>query len=453
MSESLYPIVNPQLEVAPLDSDAAEPMTVCDLPAIDGRVRYAIPSALVELIRLFDGRRTVDEAIKVYSESYPDGHSPESLKRLVLGFLLPKGLVVADADSAVEIRRNPSQRRSFLYIKLPLIPGRVVEPIARMLKWAYSQPVLMAAIPLFVLLHVYFYAELLPGHDLDFNRLHIGDILLLMILSTVGTFVHEFGHASAAAFYGCKRLEIGWGLYLVFTVLYTDVSDAWKLPRKQRAIVDLGGIYFQSFFLVAMVALFEVTHDPIYLFGFLFADLTIASSFNPFLRLDGYWLMTDIFGIINLRQQSLDWLRRAASTVLPIELPQTTTGPTLSRSAVVALVVYSLFGVAFFVFLLKVMIEQVAARIIVGYPEVLAEFWSRVEAGGMGGMEVASGLIEILWRTMMLVGLAFFLFSVLSRLSRLIQKGLARLRRRPSAVTPMGNPISVTEVIRNERKS
>jgi len=426
------PIVNPQLEVLPFDSDSAEPMALCVLPLASGdHVRYAVPRAVVDLLELFDGWRTVDEAIAAYRQRHAEYHTDERLRQLLDTFLMPKGLVLCDAESRVEIRRRDDYRRSFLYLQLPLITSRLVNPIANACKWAFHRPVMIASLIAFVAMHIYFYGALVPGYDLAVNQLSFGNILMLMLLSTIGTFAHEFGHASAAAFYGCKRLQIGWGLYILFAVLYTDVSDAWKLPRRQRAVVDLGGVYFQSFFLAAMLALFAATGQTIYLFAFLFSDIGIATSFNPFLRLDGYWLLSDAFGILNLRQQSLRLLRRGAGRLIGRK-PKGDSG--LSRRATAVLAGYSFLSLFFFFYLVKLLYDRVATPLFIAYPEMLADLWLNARQS-IGMMQLAGDAMEILWRTLMLAGFGVLLFNVL----RTIGKGLARLFSR-SAILPSGAP-------------
>jgi hypothetical protein len=39
---------------------------------------------------------------------------------------------------------------------------------------------------------------------------------------------------------------MGVGIYLVWPAFYTDVTDAYRLPRRSRLRVDLGGLYFNA---------------------------------------------------------------------------------------------------------------------------------------------------------------------------------------------------------------
>ena len=43
------------------------------------------------------------------------------------------------------------------------------------------------------------------------------------------------------------------GIYIVWPAFYTDVTDAYRLPRRARLRIDLGGIYFNA--VVAVVTI------------------------------------------------------------------------------------------------------------------------------------------------------------------------------------------------------
>jgi putative peptide zinc metalloprotease protein len=94
------------------------------------------------------------------------------------------------------------------------------------------------------------------------------------------------------------------GLYLLFPVFYANVSSAWRLERKARVVVDLGGMYFQLLLTIPAWFLFHLTREPLWLLLFLELDAMILFSLNPFLRFDGYWLCSDLLGVPNLRSRS-----------------------------------------------------------------------------------------------------------------------------------------------------
>ena len=78
-----------------------------------------------------------------------------------------------------------------------------------------------------------------------------GLLLLITGLVVLSAGFHELGHAAACRYGGATPGGIGVGLYLVWPAFYTDVTDAYRLPRRDRLRVDLGGLYFNA--LVAVV--------------------------------------------------------------------------------------------------------------------------------------------------------------------------------------------------------
>jgi len=119
--------------------------------------------------------------------------------------------------------------------------------------------------------------------------------------------LHELGHAFTAHYFDARVPIMGVAFLLMFPVLYTDTTDAWRLTsRRQRALIDAGG----------MIAEFAVACLAIFLWSFLpdgparsAAFFTATTSFglsllvnlNPCMRFDGYYLLADIFGFQNMQ--------------------------------------------------------------------------------------------------------------------------------------------------------
>lgn len=118
-------------------------------------------------------------------------------------------------------------------------------------------------------------------------------------------FIHEFGHATAAYFNKLEAREIGIGLYFIFPVLYTDVTSIWKLPRKERIKVNLGGLYFQLITGFLLIILSLLCIRSVILKQIITANLVIVVyNLNPFFKFDGYWVYSDFFDLPNLHKQT-----------------------------------------------------------------------------------------------------------------------------------------------------
>jgi putative peptide zinc metalloprotease protein len=144
--------------------------------------------------------------------------------------------------------------------------------------------------------------------------------------------IHELGHAAASYRFGVKSKEIGFGLYIIFPVLYTDVTEVWRISKIKRVIVNLGGIYFQLLINLGLIygiyrsfGSFENINTFRYLIQINIA--TILINVIPFLKFDGYWLYSDIFTIPNLKQQSTTYFTKLLKFLipkLPFKLNETT---------------------------------------------------------------------------------------------------------------------------------
>lgn len=414
---------NPAVSVYPFDSGSKEPTVLCKVPSPDNSVKqYVIPVALLDLLKQFDGNRDVTDIITAYQEANPQGHSAKSIENLVNTFLIPKALLI-DPNADAPPRTQPEKRKSFLYIKLPLISPKVVEPIARSLKWLFIRPLFLFLLTLFVAGHILFYTLVVPNFPFDLNSIKGHEILIVFALTTLTALIHEFGHASALLSYKCKGAEIGWGLYLIYPVLYTDVSEAWRLKRTQRAMIDIAGMYFQCIPLAVLVLIFLQTQSQTLLVAIIVIDIEIASALNPFLRTDGYWLVADLFGIHNLRQQSLDLTKRIASKVFPSRLNIKSPAWNLSRNSSIVLGIYLLLSGLFSLYLMKVILYQVVYRLLPNYPSVLSALWSQLQAQPFNLLQVGIAVLEVLWRSLAVLG--FLLFAY--RIAVAIFKGLRKL--------------------------
>lgn len=131
------------------------------------------------------------------------------------------------------------------------------------------------------------------------------NILTFYAIFFIIIFFHEIGHAASSFSFGVKPKEIGFGLYFIFPVLYTNTTNIWKLNRDQRIIVNLGGIYIQLFINIVFIILYVLQIGQNFTLSLIILNtLSILTSFNPFFRYDGYWIYSDFFNIPNLREKS-----------------------------------------------------------------------------------------------------------------------------------------------------
>ncbi len=122
--------------------------------------------------------------------------------------------------------------------------------------------------------------------------------------------LHELGHAYQAVARGLQVPIMGVAIFVFFPLLYTDVNDAHRLRnRRDRVMVDLGGVLVEVFLAVYATLLWCFLPDgAARTAAFAIATTSWLSSIfinlNPFLRFDGYYLLSDSLGISNFQSRS-----------------------------------------------------------------------------------------------------------------------------------------------------
>lgn len=131
--------------------------------------------------------------------------------------------------------------------------------------------------------------------------------------------LHELGHAYAATRAGVRVNTMGVGFMLLMPILYTDVTDAWRLKsRSSKLSIDAAGMSVEL--AIAGIATFLwafLPDGPARSVAFVLATtswiVSLAVNLNPFMRFDGYYLLSDMWGIPNLQPRANSvarwWLR------------------------------------------------------------------------------------------------------------------------------------------------
>jgi putative peptide zinc metalloprotease protein len=123
--------------------------------------------------------------------------------------------------------------------------------------------------------------------------------------------LHELGHALACKKWGAECHEIGVFFLVFMPCLYCDTSDCWKLSsRMKRASIAAAGIYIEIA-LAAVGAMVWLTTSSESMLHLLAANVMVICSLstvlvnaNPLLRYDGYYALSDLWGVPNLHEQS-----------------------------------------------------------------------------------------------------------------------------------------------------
>ncbi|MBV6287879.1 HlyD family efflux transporter periplasmic adaptor subunit [Pseudomonas aegrilactucae] len=122
--------------------------------------------------------------------------------------------------------------------------------------------------------------------------------------------LHELGHAYTCKRYGARVATMGVALLVLWPVLYTDTSGAWRLrKRRQRLAIGAAGMAAELALACWATLLWSFLQDGMLRSAaFMLASttwiLTLAVNLSPFMRFDGYFLLSDLLGVPNLQQRA-----------------------------------------------------------------------------------------------------------------------------------------------------
>ena len=141
-------------------------------------------------------------------------------------------------------------------------------------------------------------------------------LLGLVVLSAA---FHECGHATACRYGGARPGVMGVGIYIVWPAFYTDVTDAYRLDKKGRLRTDLGGVYFNAIFILLTAGAYFLTGFEPLLLIIPLQHLEILHQFLPFIRLDGYYIVSDLTGVPDMFAR----IKPALKSLCPGRRPRT----------------------------------------------------------------------------------------------------------------------------------
>jgi putative peptide zinc metalloprotease protein len=254
---------------------------------------------LTELLHLVaeaaDGKRDEAQIAAVVSEGFGRTVSPDNIRFLVEKKLRPLG-VLAAADGSSPRMRKADPLLALKY-RTALVPAPAVQHLARAFGWLFSPIAALLALGSLAAFDAWLLLE--HGVAASLRSALYEPVIMLGLFAAViaATAWHEIGHASACRYGGARPGVLGAGIYLVWPAFYCDVTDAYRLSRRGRLRTDLGGVYFNGLFAVAVAAVFLLTGFEPLVLVILGQHLIVLQQMIPTLRFDGYYVLSDLTGV------------------------------------------------------------------------------------------------------------------------------------------------------------
>jgi putative peptide zinc metalloprotease protein len=364
----------------------------------------AVSRLLYLVVSEIDGHRSIGEIASRVTPQVGRMVSAGNVAYLVDQKLRPLGVMEGETHSS-----RPGTRPVLaLSSRRAVVPDRLVRWISGRLCFFFIPAVMTAVLAAFAAMD----ALLLIGHG---SHLGIKELLsqpsllvLVCLLTILASGFHELGHATAGRYGGADPGVIGVGIYLIWPAFFSDLTDSYRLGRSGRLRADLGGVYFNVVFMLLAGGLYGLTGLHWLILLIVLQHVAVAQQFLPFLRLDGYYVVSDLAGVPDLFGR----IGPILSSLLPGHKPGRTV---LELKPKVRLLVTA------WVFTTVVLLTATLGLLLVNLPRMLtvtaafvqtqAALLSRlaggkdVGAGLLGGVRLSALAIPIIGLTTMLVRL------------------------------------------------
>lgn len=144
------------------------------------------------------------------------------------------------------------------------------------------------------------------------------NVIFWMAFSFLFVLIHEFGHVLAIRAHNLPtKMEIGHRMF--FVVLLTDMSSIWRLPPKDRNILFLAGLYFDSILLfLALITQLFFPNSSNFIIGLVHLatfDIVLRMIFQCciYMKTDLYYVFENISGCYNLMENAKQAINKRLS--------------------------------------------------------------------------------------------------------------------------------------------
>lgn len=233
------------------------------------------------------------------------------------------GLTDSLVDGYRRSRLSHLQRllHHYLFFRVPLWrPGTWLDRMLPWVAWLYRPAAAYALLALGALGLVLMARQMDVFFASLVDTFSPGGFAAYAVALTVTKSLHELGHAFTATRYRVRVAHMGVAFLVLWPVLYTDTGESWKLKdRKQRLAIASAGIVTEL--AVAGLALlgWALTapgdlRQALFFLATTSLLVSLALNASPFMRFDGYFILSDVLGFENLHERSSalarTWLRR-----------------------------------------------------------------------------------------------------------------------------------------------
>lgn len=276
---------------------------------------YEVDPTTEAIWRELDGRKTVKEVFDQVKSL--DNELTEKDVRDVVASLAEEGVIESTEE---ETRKGRVEVLSAFQLDVHLVrdASQTLSGFFRVTRRVIRKQELPLAVGISVVGFVLFFTSFVRIFNNSSLLDVAGSALLgfffyqLVILLPVYA-VHELAHAAVCDYTGAKPREMGTGLYYLSPFFYCDTSDAWRVSRKARIMISVAGplstMVIGSVFVFTSFLASGYPKDVLQIAAF-FCFYGTLTNFSPVIETDGYYILADVLGMPNLRDEAFSFTKR-----------------------------------------------------------------------------------------------------------------------------------------------
>lgn len=209
----------------------------------------------------------------------------------------------------------------YLFVRVPLVrPDRW---LSRLLPWLAP---LFSRLALILLIGASLLGLVLVMRQWDVFTHSVMDLISpagiagFVVALVVSKTLHEMGHALVATRQGLRVAHMGVAFVVLWPMLYTDTGESWRLrSHRQRLAISVAGISVELALAGLATLLWALLDDGVLRQAMLYLAttawiLSLALNISPFMRFDGYFILSDLLDFPNLHERAgalaRTWMRR-----------------------------------------------------------------------------------------------------------------------------------------------
>jgi putative peptide zinc metalloprotease protein len=335
------------------------PQVVHQEHIVDGRptVRVYVPGvdALFnldpqtwDLARFFDGQRDYKEVAEAYfhetgrSVSLDDVHQlADDLESIEFWYKTPQEKNIAYLMKSADERRDSLKKKSkwgdLAFIKFPAFnPDNFLVWLNRKIDFVFTWWFTILTLGAFAVTFAIFMTHWgeVSRDTLQFfsfaDKTWL-DLAVFWGITLVLAAIHETAHGVTCRHFGAPVTQMGFALVYLTPAFFTDTTQGVvRCPPWERVLISIAGVWSELYLCTIATVVWWGTppgtavHDFAYVMVLMTGIATVLLNWNPLMKLDGYHILCDLVGILDLKENSTAyvsaWVKKHIWR-LPVEVP------------------------------------------------------------------------------------------------------------------------------------